>query len=59
VNIPYVTLQICNATGDCQTIDHIEVDTGSSGLRILGSVLTIPARRGQRRQGGHRVHAVR
>ncbi len=41
VNIPYVTIKICNATAACQTIDHIEVDTGSSGLRILGSVLTI------------------
>jgi hypothetical protein len=41
VNIPYLTIKLCNATGDCQTIDHIEVDTGSSGLRILGSVLTI------------------
>lgn len=41
VNIPYATIKICNAAGACQTIDHIEVDTGSSGLRILGSVLTI------------------
>ena len=40
-NIPYVTIKICNAASQCQTIDHIEVDTGSSGLRILGSVLTI------------------
>ena len=36
VNIPYVTLTICQpGTTTCQTIDHIEVDTGSSGLRIL------------------------
>ena len=41
MNIPYVTIKICNAAAACQTIDHIEVDTGSSGLRILGSVLTI------------------
>ncbi len=41
VNIPYLTIKICNAAAACQTIDHIEVDTGSSGLRILGSVLTI------------------
>lgn len=42
VNIPYVTLTICVPnTQTCQTIDHIEVDTGSSGLRILSSVLTI------------------
>ncbi|MBS0579597.1 MAG: DUF3443 family protein [Proteobacteria bacterium] len=40
VNMPYVTIKICiNNGSQCQTIDHIEVDTGSSGLRILGSVL--------------------
>jgi hypothetical protein len=40
VNIPYVSVKICiNNGSQCQTIDHIEVDTGSSGLRILGSVL--------------------
>ena len=41
VNIPYVTIQICNASNQCQTIDHIEVDTGSSGLRILSQALSI------------------
>ncbi len=41
VNIPYITITICDAANNCQTIDHIEVDTGSSGLRILGSALTI------------------
>ena len=40
VNMPYVSIKICiNNGSQCQTIDHIEVDTGSSGLRILGSVL--------------------
>jgi hypothetical protein len=28
-------------TGTCQTIDHVQVDTGSSGLRILASVLQL------------------
>jgi Protein of unknown function (DUF3443) len=42
VNIPYVTIKICDPTsGACQTIDHIEVDTGSSGLRILSQALSI------------------
>ena len=42
VNIPYVTIQICDPTsGACQTIDHIEVDTGSSGLRILSQALSL------------------
>ncbi|GAC1518689.1 MAG: DUF3443 domain-containing protein [Collimonas sp.] len=41
VNSPYVTLTICQpgSTTQCQTIDHILVDTGSSGLRIMSSVL--------------------
>jgi hypothetical protein len=42
VNIPYVTIKICDPTNtSCQTIDHIEVDTGSSGLRILSQALSI------------------
>jgi hypothetical protein len=41
VNSPYATLTICQpgSTTQCQTIDHILVDTGSSGLRIMSSVL--------------------
>ncbi|HUO19208.1 MAG TPA: DUF3443 domain-containing protein [Steroidobacteraceae bacterium] len=40
VNIAFVTLTICApGTQNCQTIDHIQVDTGSSGLRIVSSVL--------------------
>lgn len=42
VNSPYVTVTICQpgSTTQCQTIDHILVDTGSSGLRIMSSVLS-------------------
>ena len=45
-NVPFVTITICvpgNAppSAECQTIDHVTVDTGSSGLRIVSSVLTI------------------
>ena len=29
-------------TGNCQVIDHVQIDTGSVGLRILSSVLTLP-----------------
>jgi hypothetical protein len=40
VNTPYVTVTICApGTTNCQTIDHVSVDTGSSGFRVLGSVL--------------------
>jgi hypothetical protein len=36
VNQPFVSVKVCvPATTTCQTIDHIWVDTGSSGLRIL------------------------
>ena len=40
-NVPYVSVTICspNNPGTCQTIDHILVDTGSSGLRIMSSTL--------------------
>jgi len=44
VNVPFVTIMICvpGSTTQCQTIDHVTVDTGSSGLRIVSSpVLTI------------------
>jgi Protein of unknown function (DUF3443) len=39
-NTAYVSVTICvPGTQTCQTVDHIEVDTGSSGLRILQSVI--------------------
>jgi hypothetical protein len=39
----FTTVTVCvpGSTSDCQTIDHVLVDTGSSGLRLLGSVLTL------------------
>lgn len=41
-DIPFITITLCapGSTSNCQTIDHIEVDTGSTGLRILSSVLS-------------------
>jgi len=43
VNIAYTTVTVCvPGTQQCQTIDHVQVDTGSEGLRLLSSVLTIP-----------------
>ncbi len=43
VNVGFVTVTICvPGTNTCQTIDHVAVDTGSSGLRIVSSVLSIP-----------------
>lgn len=41
VNVGFVSVTICQpGTSNCQTIDHIDVDTGSSGLRLLSSVLS-------------------
>ncbi len=41
VNLLFTSLTICApGTTSCQTIDHIQVDTGSSGLRVLASALT-------------------
>ena len=41
VNLLYVTITLCapGSTTLCQTIDHVQVDTGSTGLRILASAL--------------------
>lgn len=42
VNTLYTTVTVCApGTTTCQTIDHIQVDTGSTGLRLLASVLKI------------------
>lgn len=42
VNTLYTTVTICvPGTTTCQTIDNIQVDTGSFGLRVLASVLTL------------------
>ncbi|HSR06175.1 MAG TPA: DUF3443 family protein [Bryobacteraceae bacterium] len=39
-NSLYTSVSICNpGTATCQTIDHVLVDTGSSGLRILSSAI--------------------
>ena len=39
---PFVTITVCvPGTTTCQTIDHVEIDTGSEGLRIPATVLTL------------------
>jgi len=38
----FVSVTVCQpGTGNCQTVDHVLVDTGSVGVRILNSVLTL------------------
>ncbi|MDR3368271.1 DUF3443 domain-containing protein [Rhodoferax sp.] len=45
VNRLYTTVTVCPAgsTTQCQTIDHVLLDTGSTGLRLLASVLNSSA----------------
>lgn len=39
-NTAYVSITLCApGTSTCQTIDHIQLDTGSEGLRVLSSAL--------------------
>ena len=41
VNTLYTTVTVCApGTTSCQSIDHVQVDTGSYGLRIISSALT-------------------
>ena len=40
-NFLYVSVTLCApGTSTCQTIDHVQVDTGSTGLRIVQAALT-------------------
>src|SRR5450830_430672 len=47
-NVPYVTVTICppnfgaTKANDCVTVDHVFLDTGSYGLRLLKSSLVTP-----------------
>jgi Protein of unknown function (DUF3443) len=41
INHAYVTLKVCaSGSTQCASIDHVLVDTGSSGLRLVRSALT-------------------
>jgi hypothetical protein len=43
MNALFATATVCvPGTSHCQTFDHMLVDTGSVGVRLLGSALTIP-----------------
>jgi hypothetical protein len=43
VNEAFTSITVCVPNSNtCQTIDHVLVDTGTSGLRLLSSVLTVP-----------------
>jgi hypothetical protein len=41
INVPYVSVTVCRpGTSTCQTIDHVLLDTGSYGLRLLAGTLS-------------------
>ncbi|MFL9902971.1 DUF3443 domain-containing protein [Paraburkholderia fungorum] len=42
INIPTVSVKICapGSTSNCQIINNIQVDTGSFGLRVVGSAIS-------------------
>jgi hypothetical protein len=46
VNTLFTSVTVCapGSTSNCQTIDHIQVDTGSYGLRLLAPILTTAMR---------------
>jgi hypothetical protein len=41
VNIPIVSVTVCLSTSSCQTIGNVLVDTGSYGLRLASSALSL------------------
>lgn len=40
LNVAFITVTVCTpGTSTCQSIDHVILDTGSTGLRLMASVL--------------------
>jgi hypothetical protein len=41
VNLLFISVTVCvpGSSTDCATVDHVQVDTGSSGLRVIASQL--------------------
>lgn len=39
LNVPYVSVKVCDSSGACTTVDHVLLDTGSYGLRLFASAL--------------------
>ncbi|MCX4150909.1 MULTISPECIES: DUF3443 domain-containing protein [Paraburkholderia] len=51
-NIPFVSVTLCMpGTAHCQTIDHVQVDTGSSGLRVFATQLPVSLELPQQKDG--------
>jgi len=42
LDVPFISISVCvPGTHQCQTIDYVSVDTGSTGLRIVSSALSV------------------
>src|SRR5579863_402078 len=54
VDTPFITITLCapGSTTNCQQIDHVEVDTGSWGLRVMSSVLNSSVASGLQQEAG-------
>lgn len=54
VDTPFITITLCapGSTTNCQQIDHVEVDTGSYGLRVMSSVLNSSLASGLQKEVG-------
>lgn len=53
VNMPLVSVTVCvPGSATCQTIPNVQVDTGSFGLRLMASAVTIPLPRQTAAAGG-------
>jgi Protein of unknown function (DUF3443) len=53
VDVPFISVTLCApGTSNCQTIDYVTVDTGSSGLRVISSVLSKSLALPQQTTGG-------
>lgn len=59
INEPCVSVQICvPGTAQCQTINNILLDTGSYGLRLFSSVVTLPLPQQNSPSGGALAECV-
>src|SRR5580692_6262969 len=59
INTPYVSVTFCLPNSStCQTVDHIEIDTGSYGLRVLSSAMSLALPLQTASVGGNLVECV-
>ena len=52
-DVPFISVTVCvPGTATCATIDHVSVDTGSTGLRLIASALPSTLKLPQQMTGG-------